>query len=338
HFVEMIMQSVKLHDLVRIWVDDQPGDMQVTVRRDREGFLEESPYGYREVFPEKYPGNCLEKYSEQCLDRYPEKCLERYSQSVISNPADVPASKTNTVWKAATLFTEYLDKTGREGAIPPGRLNILLEKRIPVAAGLAGGSADAAAVLYGLNHLFDAKVDSATLSLLALQIGADVPFCLMGGTAFAEGIGEILTPLPSLPRFAIVLVKPPVIISTAWAYGQIDNAVIQDRPDTWLLLMAIKEGWFKELAGGMSNVFEYVSAKKYDIINQIKTGLLSYGASGSIMSGSGPTVFGIFFDEEKAWHAYNEFNKIDGFECFYTYTTEEGVMIRDGRKIVQSES
>lgn len=223
----------------------------------------------------------------------------------------VPTGEKNIAYKAAILMLEkYSVKKG---------LRIGINKNIPVAAGLAGGSTDAAAVLTGINNLFNLGINDNELMLLGKQIGADVPFCLKGGTALSEGIGEKLTYLHPFKDVSIVLVKPRVSVSTAWVYSNLEIDKITSRPDTDFLIKAIEFGDINKLAQNMKNVLEDVTINKYCAIKEIKELLVENGALGSMMSGSGPTVFGIFENIECAKKAFG--NLRDGkWECYIAET------------------
>ena len=223
----------------------------------------------------------------------------------------VPNNSSNIAYKAAQAILEkYKIKAG---------VRLEITKRIPVAAGLAGGSTDAAAVLKGMNELFGLGIDINELMAIGKTIGADVPYCIMGGTALAEGIGEKLTPLSGLGNIPVLLVKPRIGVSTAWVYKNLNLENVGERPNTPLLISAIAEGDTKTLAANMKNVLESVTQKKYPIIEAIKRELLKLGATGSMMSGSGPTVFGIFEDADKAEYAFNTI-KNSKYECILTQT------------------
>ncbi len=223
----------------------------------------------------------------------------------------VPNNSSNIAYKAAQAILEkYKIKAG---------VRLEITKRIPVAAGLAGGSTDAAAVLKGMNELFGLGIDNNELMAIGKTIGADVPYCIMGGTALAEGIGEKLTPLSGLGNIPVLLVKPRIGVSTAWVYKNLNLENVGERPNTPLLISAIAEGDTKTLAANMKNVLESVTQKKYPIIEAIKRELLKLGATGSMMSGSGPTVFGIFEDADKAEYAFNTI-KNSKYECILTQT------------------
>lgn len=223
----------------------------------------------------------------------------------------VPSDNQNIAYKAANLILSKYDvKLG-------ARIKII--KNIPVSAGLAGGSTDAAAVLKGINHLFSLGIKEDELMFLGKQIGADVPYCIKGGTMLAEGIGEVLTPLSPLIKLHIVLVKPKIGVSTAWVYKKLDLDKITSRPDTELLIKAIEDGNAEILAKSMRNVLETVTIRKYRVIREIKDKLVKYGAMGSMMSGSGPSVFGIFKDRHRAEYAYRMM-KNGRWDCFLTET------------------
>ncbi|TYQ14809.1 UNVERIFIED_CONTAM: 4-diphosphocytidyl-2-C-methyl-D-erythritol kinase [Acetivibrio alkalicellulosi] len=223
----------------------------------------------------------------------------------------VPSGANNIAYKAAkVLMDKYHIKKG---------LNIKIVKKIPVAAGLAGGSADAAAVIKGINKLFSINLSDEELMQTGKQVGADIPFCIKGGTMLAQGIGEVLSPIKPFSNVHIVLVKPKISVSTAWVYSNLELKKIIKRPDTNLLIEAIGNKDKKYIAENMVNVLETVTIEKYGIIEEIKKELVELGALGSMMSGSGPTVFGIFENYKKAHNAYNAI-KGGKWECFITET------------------
>jgi len=232
--------------------------------------------------------------------------------SVYTNLAYLPKNNKNTAYQAAELFFNHTTVKN------PG-VEINIHKRIPVAAGLAGGSADGAAVLRLLNDLFSTGLDGDALSVIGARLGADVPYCLTGGTKRARGIGEQLSPLPHLPPIDIVLCKPPGGISTARAYSLLDNIKITRRPDTSGLISALERGDVGGAARRMYNVFEDVGRSLIPDIGRINKTLLDCGAAGAIMSGSGPTVFGLFTDPGAAEAAY-ELLKATYEETFLTKT------------------
>ena len=207
----------------------------------------------------------------------------------------LPTGVDNLAYRAAEAF---FNETGIKGGV-----KIYLKKHIPVGAGLAGGSSNAAAVLTGLNRLYEAKLSTRKLCEIGTALGADVPYCIIGGTRLAEGIGEKLSPLPPLPDCHIVLVKPAFSISTKWVYDNIDSCPGLVHPPTQKLIEALENGDLYTMCENMGNVLEDVSIAHYPVLTPVKEDLVSLGAIASQMSGSGPTVFGIFDDEEKARNA-----------------------------------
>lgn len=223
----------------------------------------------------------------------------------------VLSGRENIAYKAAALLISHCGlKSG---------VRIEIEKKIPIAAGLAGGSTDAAAVLKGMNRLFSLGLSDTDLMVLGKRVGADVPYCIKGGTALAEGIGEVLTELTSMPRVEIVLVKPSISVSTPWVYKNLDLNRVNERPDTEKLIEAIKNRDITLLSRNMRNVLETVTGEEYPIISEIKGRLMELGAEGSMMSGSGPTVFGIFRDKQMAQMACDKI-KDDRWQCILTHT------------------
>ena len=191
-------------------------------------------------------------------------------------------------------------------------VEIHLTKRIPMAAGLAGGSADAAAVLKGMNHLFRLGMTEARLCELGARLGSDIPFCIMGGTMLATGRGEVLTRLPSFPRLSVVLAKPPVGVSTAWAYKTYDAGYDGPHPDNEAMLEAIHGGDAHKAADLLCNVLEGVTETEHPVIADYKRLMMEHGAMASMMSGSGPTVFGLVREKQQAWHLADTLKKYDG--------------------------
>ena len=248
HEVQMIMQSLQLHDTLTIRLSETPG------------------------------------ISMTCSDN------------------TLPVNEHNLAYRAAALFCSAHE-------IPDG-IQIHLEKRIPVAAGLAGGSSDAAAVLRGLNELYGSPASSEELASLGVTLGADIPYCLMLGTALSEGIGERLTVLPVAPKCFCLLVKPAAGASTKQIYTDYDTLAQSSEilhPDTAALLDALGSGNYTALASGLCNVLEPVTMKLVPEIASIKETLRTFGADGVLMSGSGPTVFALFSDEENAKRAEAHF-------------------------------
>lgn len=227
---------------------------------------------------------------------------QKYGIKISTNSKSIPCNHKNIAYKAAELFFKETKICG--GA------KILIHKNIPVAAGLAGGSGNAAAVLCALNLLYNTELNDHELERLALMLGADVPYCISGGTQLSEGIGEKLTPLNTFSEIPVVLVKPPVNISTAEIYRKIDFAENLIRPDTDTVLDAIKCGDTYEAAKNICNIMEAVTCDECPEILNIKEKMLSFGALGAIMSGSGPTVFGLFPDNISAKKACDYFQDI----------------------------
>ncbi len=220
--------------------------------------------------------------------------------SVSTNLKYLPCNEKNIAYKAAAAFFEESEIAG--GA------KIMIHKNIPVAAGLAGGSGNCAAVLTALNLLYDKPFTDVELKNIGAKLGADVPYCFDGGTQIAEGIGEILTPLPSIPDAYVLLVKPPVNVSTGTIYEQIDSVPVSIHPDTDAMIAALERKDIFAVADNLSNVMEAVTQNIHPIIGGIKEKMIMNGALGAVMSGSGPTVFGIFDDFNKAKTSADSFS------------------------------
>ena len=208
----------------------------------------------------------------------------------------LPDNENNLGYRAAKLLMD-------EFSITDG-VSVKLDKRIPVAAGMAGGSTDAAAMLIGVNRLFSLGLTKRELMERGVQIGADVPYCIMRGTALAEGIGEALSPLPPMVKCPVLIAKPSISVSTKFVYQnlKLDDTTIH--PDIDRLIDDIKAKNLHDIAAHMGNVLETVTIPNYPVIDEIKKHMLSNGAVGAMMSGSGPTVFGLFDDEDTAKKAY----------------------------------
>ena len=200
------------------------------------------------------------------------------------------------MWKAAALMQQTYHI--------PGGVLIHLVKNIPIAAGMAGGSTDAAAVMRGMNLLYDLNIPKEELMTLAVSIGADVPYCILGGTALAEGIGEELTSLPPMPACYLLVAKPDINVSTKYVYEHLDKAQALQHPDIDGIVSAIKNQDINGVLSRLGNVLETVTVPAYPVINTLKEEMLRLGAEGTLMSGSGPTVFGIFRDLPSAESAY----------------------------------
>ncbi len=211
---------------------------------------------------------------------------------------DITWDEHNLIYKAAQLF---MDTYSIDGGV-----QIIIDKQIPSAAGLAGGSSDAAATLKGLNQLFDKKLSSEELKSLGIKLGADVPYCIDLGTALSEGIGEILTPLTPAPALYCTLVKPAASVSTKYVYEHL-NLEEATHPDIDAALDAIKTGDVNKLCSNLNNILEPVALTLCPEVIKIKKVLLEMGAAGVCMSGSGPTVFGLFTDGNDAIEAAEYF-------------------------------
>ena len=227
----------------------------------------------------------------------------------------VPLDENNLIYKAARLlFDRYIWKRNEKAGV-----QITLTKNIPIAAGMAGGSSDAAATFRGINELFELGLMDKELMEMGVTLGADIPYCIMGGTALSEGIGEELTRLPDIPECVFLVVKPRISVSTAEAYGGYDSLVESKtgqkvrimHPDVDGQVDALYAGNLKGVTDKFLNVLEYVTAEKHPIIGDIETIMLDFGALNAMMSGSGPTVFGIFDDVEKAEAAKKELEQRD---------------------------
>ena len=246
---------------------------------------------------------CMVMQSVGIYDKVNLTKLKQKEIQISSNIKSLCIPQNNIVYKAARLLYERFDI--KEG------LHIDLHKYIPMGAGMGGGSSDAAAVLKGMNELYGLGIDKEELMKIGLEIGADVPFCICGGTMLAGGIGEKLSELKDVPDAYLVFVKPDFSISTKEAYSLVDLSVLSDeeRPDTDGLISSIEEGNLKKIAGNMKNVFEVYIGKKYPLIEKIKQDFISLGAIGALMTGSGSVVFGIFEDAVSAKKCYETFTK-----------------------------
>lgn len=264
------MQYVKLKALAKI-------NLGLDVLGKREN-------GYHDV---RMVMQTVSLYDVVKLVKIPEDKIE-----VRTNLFYLPDNENNIAYKAAQLLREEFHIT--EG------VRIEIDKRIPVAAGLAGGSANAAAVLKGMNRLFHLRLDTKELMERGVKLGADVPYCVMQGTALAEGIGEELTPLPSMPRCHIVIAKPPISVSTEMVYEKLDAGAISKHPSIEAIIGGLQFSSLEGVAMNMGNVLESVTIEEYPVVQSIKEMLINEGAISAMMSGSGPTVFGIFKKEIEA--------------------------------------
>ena len=221
--------------------------------------------------------------------------------TLTTNLKFLPTGDGNIAYKAAQLLMDEFDL--KEG------VQITLNKHIPVAAGLAGGSSNAAAVLFGMNRLFGLRLTQQELMDRGVKLGADVPYCVMRGTVLAEGIGEILTPLPACPKCHVLIAKPPISVSTKVVYEALDAKEIVDHPDIDGIIRGLETGSLSEIAAHMGNVLEDVTIGMYPVIEKIKDEMKKAGALNAMMSGSGPTVFGIFESRAAARRAQEQIRR-----------------------------
>lgn len=234
-------------------------------------------------------------------DRLEIKKTKNSEITMATNLSFLPTNENNLVYKAAKLLRdEFQIKEG---------VHVNLQKHIPVAAGMAGGSTDAAAVLYGINRIFKLGLSRKELMERGVKIGADVPYCLMRGTALAEGIGEDLSALPPMVKCPVLIAKPSISVSTKFVYENLKLDDTMVHPDIDALVADIKAQDLHKIAADMGNVLETVTIPNYPVIADIKNHMMEHGAINSMMSGSGPTVFGLFEDEETAQEAFAAMKK-----------------------------
>lgn len=240
----------------------------------------------------------------QSIYLYDEVKLERTEKpgiEVKTNLFFLPTGDGNIAYKAAAMLIEEFGLT--EG------VKITLNKHIPVAAGMAGGSSNAAAVLFGMNRLFDLRLSREQLMERGVKLGADVPYCIMRGTVLAEGIGEELTVLPSVPKCFVLIAKPPISVSTKVVYEALDAKEIVEHPNIDGIIAGLEKGDLREIAACMGNVLEDVTIPMHPVIDEIKKEMLACGALNAMMSGSGPTVFGLFENKTQARKAQERIRK-----------------------------
>ena len=233
----------------------------------------------------------------QTISLYDELEIRKVKQpgiQVKTNLYYLPTNENNLVYRAARLL---MDEFGIDDGI-----SINLQKKIPVAAGMAGGSSDAAAVLWGVNQMYGLGLSRKDLMERGVHLGADVPYCVQRGTALAEGIGEKLSVLPSMPKCYILIAKPGISVSTKFVYENLhaNDLLPEQHPDVDAMIEALQKKDLALLSSRMGNVLETVTVPNYPVIDEIKKCMVANGALGSMMSGSGPTVFGIFDSQAKA--------------------------------------
>ncbi len=239
----------------------------------------------------------------QTVGIYDELTLTRTEAgiTVTTDKEELPTDDNNLINKAARIMMEEYHLEGG--------IHIHLKKNIPIAAGMAGGSTDAAATFKGINRLFDLDCTLEELMKLGVRVGADVPYCVLGGTALAEGIGEKLTSLNPAPDCYVLVAKPDINVSTKYVYEHLDAEGIEEHPDIDGMVEAIWEESLQGILDRMGNVLEHVTVKKYPVISDLKNRMRELGALNSLMSGSGPTVFGIFVNERLAREAFERMKK-----------------------------
>lgn len=242
------------------------------------------PNGYHDV---RMVMQTVNLFDEVTLEKKEEEGIE-----IETNLSFLPVDGSNIAYKAAKLLMDEFDIKGG--------IKITLEKHIPVAAGMAGGSSNAAAVLYGMNQMYELGLSQEALKERGVKLGADVPYCIMRGTVLAEGIGEILTPLPPLPKCYVLIAKPPLSASTKEIYEKYDSKTDIVHPDIDAIIDGLQKDDIKKVAENMGNVLEEVMIPEFPVLDEIKKEMMGNGALGSMMSGSGPTVFGIFDDRKLA--------------------------------------
>ena len=251
--------------------------------------VQKLPNGYHEV-----------RMIMQTVGIYDELTLEKTDAGIYltTDSGELPTDENNLIYRAARLMQQtYQIEDG---------VRIHLRKTIPIAAGMAGGSTDAAATMKGMNNLFGLGLSVPELMELSVRIGADVPYCILGGTALAEGIGEKLTSLPAAPSCHVLIAKPDISVSTKYVYEHLDSSGVQHHPDIDGMVSAICAGSLPGILERLENVLEAVTIPLHPVIADLKRRMLELGAAGSLMSGSGPTVFGIFTDSKKAACAYEQ--------------------------------
>lgn len=240
--------------------------------------IKRRPDGYHEV-----------KMIMQTVDLYDVLLVSKKEEDIITistQREDLPVNEDNLIYKAVKLMKEVYGF--------PGGVHVELVKNIPIAAGMAGGSTDAAAAMRAINMLFELNRPLKELEKHAVRIGADVPYCIQGGTVLSEGIGELLTNLPNAPQCILLIAKPDIMVSTKYVYENLNLPELKKHPDIDAMVKAIKCGDMQAMLEPMDNVLATVTEEKYEIIKEIKQAMKKNGAIKAMMSGSGPTVFGIF--------------------------------------------
>ncbi|MBP3782817.1 MAG: 4-(cytidine 5'-diphospho)-2-C-methyl-D-erythritol kinase [Butyrivibrio sp.] len=257
-----------------------------------------------DVLGKRDDGYHLVKMIMQNVDIYDTLTFRRTTDGKITlraNDDTIPVDDSNLICKVAKQLQEKYGVTyGAE---------IELVKRIPVAAGMAGGSTDGAAAYRALNDLWELGLSDKELCELAVKLGADIPYCIVGGTALSEGIGEVLTPIDGKAKYHLVVAKPDIMVSTGWVYTELDSTEITRHPDIDAVKAAISEGDVKRMCDEIHNVLEPVTTAKYRVIKDIEKILEDNGAVKAFMTGSGPTVFAVFDNENTAKKGFEAVKK-----------------------------
>ncbi len=257
-----------------------------------------------DVLGKRDDGYHLVKMIMQNVDIYDTLTFRRTTDGKITlraNDDTIPVDDSNLICKVAKQLQEKYGVTyGAE---------IELVKRIPVAAGMAGGSTDGAAAYRALNDLWELGLSDKELCELAVKLGADIPYCIIGGTALSEGIGEVLTPIDGKAKYHLVVAKPDIMVSTGWVYTELDSTEITRHPDIDAVKAAIEQGDVKRMCGEIHNVLEPVTTAKYEVIKDIEKILEDNGAVRAFMTGSGPTVFAVYDDENEAKKGFEAVKK-----------------------------
>ena len=272
-----------------------------------------------DVIGRREDGYHLLRMVMQTVDVYDVVTIRRTKDPEIviaSDSGNIPSGPANLVWRAADVMR-------REYDLPDG-LFIHIRKQIPIAAGMAGGSADAAAVFRALRVMYDLETEDRDLEKLALPLGADIPYCIAGGTKLCEGIGEVMTPLPAPPECAVLIVKPDIDVSTGWVYREFDGIPAAEvrHPDVDAQVRAIRRGDLGGLCDTLGNVLEQKTGEVCPVIGELERYCVSRGAKGSLMTGSGPTVFAIYEDTKKADRTLKELRAEPAYRGFQMFRTK----------------
>lgn len=276
-----------------------------------------------DVIGRRVDGYHLVKMIMQTVDIYDTVTITKYDAaagaeggiSITTDSGHIPGGPDNLVWRAADVMK-------REYGIKDA-LTIDLVKRIPIAAGMAGGSSDAAAVFRGIRDMYDLEVTDERLQELALPLGADIPYCITGGTQLSEGIGEVLTRLPNPPACTLLVVKPDLYVSTGWVYKAFDSIPESEviHPDVDAMIAANARGDLQGICDTLGNVLEQKTGAEYPIIGELEQFFRDHGADGTLMTGSGPTVFAIYADAQAAESAFAALEKEPAYQGFQKYQT-----------------